>query len=62
MIRKNNEGYPDPTAATAIQEADKTPEVVEMYLKMVRDLARVFGLEIVGKFRVRDKKTKRIYP
>ncbi len=58
---RNNEGYPDPTAAAAIRKADKTPELVEWYIKMIKDLARIFDFELIGKVQIRDKKTNRIY-
>lgn len=58
---RNGEGYPDPTPGRAIHEADKPPEIVTWYIKMVKDLARLFGLEIIGRIQVRDVKTKREY-
>lgn len=61
VIHKNKEGYPDPTAAGAIREADKTPEIVNWFVKTVRDLAKLFDLEIIGRIQVRDKKTGREY-
>lgn len=61
MIQKNKEGYPDPTAGQAVQEADKQPERISWYIKIIKDLADIVDLEIIGYVHVRDKKTKRIW-
>lgn len=61
MIHKNKEGYPDPTAGQAVQEADKQPEKISWYIKIIKDLADIVDLEIIGYVHVRDKKTKRIW-
>ena len=61
MIHKNKEGYPDPTAGQAVQEADKQPERISWYIKIIKDLADIVDLEIIGYVHVRDKKTKRIW-
>ncbi len=61
MISKNKEGYLDPTAGSAIQEADKQPELVNWYIKTIKDLAAIFDLEVVGYIHVKDKKTRRIW-
>lgn len=61
MISKNKEGYPDPTAGAAIQETDKQPELVNWYIKTIKDLAAIFDLEVVGYIHVKDKKTRRIW-
>ena len=36
MMRKNAEGYPDPTAGRAIRKADKPPEQVVNFHKALR--------------------------
>ena len=61
MIHKNKEGYPDPTAGQAVQEADQQPEKISWYIKTIKDLADIVDLEIIGYVHVRDKKTKRIW-
>ena len=61
MVNKNKEGYPDPTAGAAIQEADKQPELISWYIKTIKDLAAIFDLEIVGYIRIKDKNTRRIW-
>ena len=60
-MHKNKEGYPDPTAGQAVQEADKQPERISWYIKTIKDLADIVDLEIIGYVHVRDKKTKRIW-
>lgn len=61
MENKNKEGYPDPTAAEAIQAADKQPEKVSQYIRCIKDLADLFDFEIAGYVSVRDKKTGRVW-
>ena len=61
MAYKNREGYLDPTAGDAIREADKQPELVSWYIKMIKDLANLFDLEVIGYLHVKDKKTGRIW-
>lgn len=61
MTYKNREGYNDPTAGNAIREADKSTEKVMWFIKMVRELADIVDLEVIGRIGVKDKKTGREY-
>lgn len=61
MIHKNKEGYPDPTAGDAIREADRPPELVSWCIKIIKNLAEIFDLEVIGRVTVKDKSTGRIY-
>lgn len=61
MIHKNREGYPDPTAAEAIREADRPPEHVTWFIRTVKSIAALVGLEVIGRIQVRDTDTKREY-
>ena len=61
MMHKNKEGYPDPTAAEAIQAADKQPKKISWYIKTIKDLADIVDLEVVSYVHVKDKKTKKIW-
>lgn len=61
MLFKNGEGYPDPTAAGAIREADKVPDHVNWYIKTIKEIASLIGLEMVGRVCIKDKKTGREY-
>lgn len=61
MGNKNREGYPDPTAAKAIQQADKKSGRARWFIDTVYRLADIMDLEVVGRIRVRDKKTKKAY-
>lgn len=60
-MHKNKEGYPDPTAGKAIQKASQQPELINWYIKTIKDLAEIMDLEIVGYVAVKDKKTKIIW-
>ena len=61
MIFKNKEGYPDPTAASAIKEADKPPEHVAWFIRTVKSIAALVDLEVVGRIHIKDKSTGREY-
>ena len=61
MLHKNKEGYPDPTAADAIQEADRPPEHVCWFIRTVKSIASLVDLEVTGRIWVKDKKTGREY-
>lgn len=58
---QNKEGYPDPTAAEAIKEADRQPDKITWYIKTIREIAELIDLEIVGRVTVKDKDTGKIY-
>lgn len=61
MRRKNGEGYPDPTAAEAIDEADRTPERITWFIKTVKSIAALVDLEVISRIQIRDKSTGRKY-
>lgn len=56
---KNNEGYPDPTAGRAIRKADKPPEEVKDFHRLLNIICRMSGIRIVGKVSVLDKKGRK---
>ena len=57
----NPEHYRDPTATEAIHNADKQPENVNRFIRVVKKCAKRHGLEVVGRIAVKDKKTGRTY-
>ena len=61
MRRKNGEGYPDPTAAEAIDEADRIPERITWFIKAVKSIAALVDLEVISRIQIRDKSTGRKY-
>lgn len=61
MRRKNGEGYPDPTAAEAIDEADRIPERIRWFIKTVKSIAALVDLEVISRIQIRDKSTGRKY-
>lgn len=61
MIHKNKEGYPDPTAAEAIKEADRQPENVENAIRRMKTVARWHNLEVIGRIWLRDPETGKEY-
>ena len=58
-MMRNKEGYPDPTACRAIREADRPPENVVMFRRMVKWMCTIFHLRILGKVTIVDEKGRR---
>ena len=61
LRRKNGEGDPDPTAAEAIDEADRIPERITWFIKTVKSIAALVDLEVISRIQIRDKSTGRKY-
>lgn len=57
-LYKNQEGYCDPTAGKAIQDASRIPHHVKEAHKALKDIASLLGFEVLV---LRDKKTGRVY-
>lgn len=60
--RYNQEHYPDPTAADAIDRSDRQPNRISEFVNFTKKYAAASGLEIVGRIKIRDKKSGKIYP
>ena len=56
---KNKEGYPDPTAGKAVKKADKPPENVVMFRKMLKAMCTIFHIRVLGKITLVDEKGRR---
>lgn len=52
----------DPTAKDAIKSADEQPERVKDAVKIIKTFLRLLDLELVGRIKIKDKKTGRIWP
>lgn len=66
MRKKDNLAYnashaPDPTAKKAIEAVDEQPEKVSDAIKIIKAFLRMLGLEIVGRIKIKDKETGRIW-
>ena len=59
MMMRNKEGYPDPTAGRAIREADRPPEEIIMFRKMIKALSVICHVRVLGKVTLVDKKGRR---
>ena len=59
MTYKNNEGYPDPTAGRAMKKANKPPENVVMFRKMMKAMCMIFRVRVLGKVTLVDEKGNR---
>ena len=56
---RNKEGYSDPTAGKAIGHADKPPEKVIMFRKMLKAMSVIMGVRALGKVTLVDDKGRR---
>lgn len=57
-LYKSQEGYRDPTAGKAIQDASRIPHHVKEAHKALKDIASLLGFEVLV---LRDRKTGRVY-
>lgn len=48
MPYKNHEGYRDPTAGEAIENASKMPKRIKDIIQIINPILRLHGLEIVA--------------
>ena len=55
-IKRNGEGYYDPTTGKAIRKADKPPEEVINFKRAVKLLCDICHVRVLGKITVIDKK------
>lgn len=68
-MRKNNEGYSDPTAGTAwnnICRAERQQEaerlsVISNLIPVMKQTAELAGFEVVGRIILKDKETGKEY-
>lgn len=64
-IKKNAEGYPDPTAAAGmsrvIREENASQWRVNTLIASIKGFLAVSDFELVGRIVIRDKKTGREY-
>lgn len=60
-MHRNKEGYPDPTAGDAIQEADRPPEDLVRAIRLMKFAADCLGFEVVGRIVLRDAETGRVW-
>ena len=56
---KNKEGYPDPTAAKAMKAADRPPENVVMFRKMIKAMSVILHVRVLGKITLIDERGRR---
>lgn len=61
MMHRNREGYYDPTAAKAIQDASRPPEHVIWFFRTVKTIGSLVDLEVIGRIQVRDRSTGKEY-
>ena len=60
-LRKNAEGYPDPTAYKAIKNIDKEDERFRKFLYTIFNICELSGFRIEGRIVLIDKVTAKVY-
>ena len=60
-LRKNAEGYSDPTAYQAMKNIDQEDERFHKLLHTLFYICEVAGFQIEGRIVLVDKKTKRVW-
>ena len=53
---RNSEGYPDSTAGRAIRRADRPPENVILFRRMLKAMCTILHVRVLGKVIVVDEK------
>lgn len=61
MGNRNQEGYADPTASSAIRNATREEKKVTALISVIKDIAGLAGYEIVGRIELMDKASGRKY-
>lgn len=59
--RKNNEGYPDPTAYQAIRNADREDDKFHKLLYSIFNICELAGFQLEGRIVLVDKETGKIW-
>lgn len=60
-LRKNCEGYSDPTAYAAIKSLDRDKSNLNRLLRAINDICQLAGFEVYGRITLRDKKTGKVW-
>lgn len=60
-LKYNKSHATDPTAKKAIEAADEQPEEVTKAVRIIKDFLQIIGMELVGRIKIKDKKTGRIW-
>ena len=59
--RYNPEGYPDPTAYSAIQNIAEEEERVNVLIHVIKSILRLAGFEPIRRIEIRSLRTRREY-
>lgn len=60
-LKKNGEGYPDPTAYEAIKRVDPTARKRYRLIGAILRICELAGYEVVGRIELRDVETGKVY-
>ena len=60
-LRKNSEGYPDPTAYEAIKRLEAEEQKVNHLLKIIFSVCKLAGFRVEGRIVLEDLETGKIW-
>lgn len=60
-MKRNGEGYSDPTAYAAYRSLDREERRFRKLLKMIFSLCEIAGFELVGRITLKDKHSGRVW-
>ena len=60
-LRKNGEGYQDPTAYKGMQTTVDLESKVAFLIKVLKFIIRSAGFELVGRIVIKDKETGKVF-
>lgn len=60
-MKRNGEGYSDPTAYVAYRSIDREERRFRKLLKMIFSLCEIAGFELVGRITLKDKHSGRVW-
>lgn len=60
-MKRNGEGYSDPTAYAAYCSIDREERRFRKLLKMIFSLCEIAGFELVGRITLKDKHSGRVW-
>lgn len=61
MGNRNQEGYADPTATSAMRNTTREEKKITALIKVIKDIADMSGYEIIGRIELMDKVSGRKY-
>lgn len=60
-LKRNGEGYSDPTAYAAFRSIEREEQRFRKVLKMIFQLCEIAGFELVGRVALKDKRSGKVW-